>query len=190
VLFINILERSPNESVRLRKWECYRCSYVFEGETTPEECPNCHYSLTFWLEKVEQKPITVKNFVKTDYLSIDSNETAWKAARAMREKNVGNIIVTVKNEPVGIVTERDILNKVASEDLPASQILVRKIMTSPLITVPADAPLTEGVRLMAKHHIRALVVTENGKVLGLLNQRAIIGDQFRAAKPIGSDDTG
>lgn len=168
----------------MTKWECYRCSYLFEGESTPEECPNCHYSLTFWVEHVDEKPSTVRNFVKTDPLTIDANESAYDAAREMREHGLGNVLITVKGTPVGIVTERDILNKVAAEDLPASKVLVRKIMSSPLITINADTLLPEAIRLMAEHHIRTLFVTDNGKPMGLLNQRAIIGDQFKVARVI------
>jgi isocitrate dehydrogenase len=89
---------------------------------------------------------------------------------------------------MGILTERDVLNKVAAEDLPASRILVRKIMSSPLITVSADTPLTEAVQLMAKHHIRTLFVTDGGKAMGLLNQRAIIGDQFKVARAVHPEE--
>ena len=168
----------------MTQWECYRCNYIFEGDSTPEECPNCHYSLTFWLEHVDQAPPTIRNLVKTDYLTIDANRSVFDAARTMREQGLGNVIVTVNGAAVGILTERDILNKVAAEDLPASRILVRKIMSSPLITVTADTPLTEAVQLMAKHHIRTLFVTDNGKAMGLLNQRAIIGDQFKVARAL------
>jgi malate dehydrogenase (oxaloacetate-decarboxylating) len=157
---------------------------VFDGENPPEECPSCHYSLTFWLEHVDAKPVSVNNFVKTDYLTIDANLSAWEAARSMRDHGVGNVIVTVNGEPVGILTERDILNKVAADDLPASRVLVRKVMSSPLISVTSDTPLTEAVKMMAKHHIRSLFITRDGKPLGILNARAIIGDQFHVAKQI------
>jgi len=65
---------------------------------------------------------------------------------------------------------------------------VRKIMSSPLITVAADTLLSEAIKLMAKHHIRTLVVTDNGNPIGLLNQRAIIGDQFRVARKAGEEE--
>ena len=171
----------------MAKWECYRCSYLFEGDSTPEECPNCHYSLTFWSEHVEEKPSTVRSFVMAP-LTIDANESAYDAAKQMRESGVGNVLITVKGVPVGIVTERDILNKVAAEDLPASKVLVRKIMSFPLITVTADTLLSEAIKLMAKQHIRTLVVTDNGNPIGILNQRAIIGDQFRVARKAGEEE--
>jgi len=170
----------------LTKWECYRCGHTFEGEVTPDECPSCHYSLTFWLEASEPKVTTVRNFVKTDPLMIDANESVLKAAQMMRDKKAGNILVTIQGEPKGILTERDILNRIAADDLLASSIPVRKIMTSPMLSVEADEPLSEGVKMMAKHRIRTLFVTDHGKPLGLLNMRSIVGDQFRVAKNLES----
>jgi signal-transduction protein with cAMP-binding, CBS, and nucleotidyltransferase domain len=170
----------------MTKWECYRCGHIFEGEITPDECPNCHYSLTFWLEASEPQVATVRNFVKTDPLTIDANESVLKAAQMMRERKAGNILVMINAEPKGILTERDILNRIAADDLISSQIPVRKIMSSPMISIDADTPLSEGIKLMAKHGIRTLFVTDKGKPLGLLNMRSIVGDQFRVAKSLES----
>lgn len=170
----------------MTKWECYRCGHIFEGEKTPDECPNCHYSLTFWIEASEVTAPTVRNFVKTDPLMIDANESVLKAAQMMRDKGTGNILILINSEPKGILTERDILNRIAADDLLSSSIPVRKIMTSPMISIDADAPLSEGVRLMAKHKIRTLFVTDHGKPLGLLNMRSIVGDQFKVAKNLES----
>jgi signal-transduction protein with cAMP-binding, CBS, and nucleotidyltransferase domain len=168
----------------LTKWECYRCGQIFEGEITPDECPSCHYSLTFWLEASEPKVTTVRNFVKRDPLSIDANESVLKAAQLMREHGAGNVLVSIKDEVKGILTERDILNRLAADDLLASSIPVRKIMSSPMITIEADASLSEAVKVMAKKKIRTLYVTDQGKPLGILNMRSIVGDQFRVAKEL------
>jgi len=168
----------------MKKWECYRCGHIFEGDNTPEECPNCHYALTFWIEASEVKAPTVRNFVKTDPLMIDANESVLRAAQMMRDRGSGNILVLIKGEPKGIMTERDVLFRVAADDLVSSTIPVRKIMTSPMISIEADAPLTDGVQLMAKHKIRTVFVTDHGKPLGLLNMRAIVGDQFKVAKSL------
>ena len=171
----------------MTKWECYRCGHIFEGENTPEECPNCHYSLTFWIEASEVKAPAVRNFVKTDPLMIDANESVLKAAQMMREKRTGNVLILIKGEPKGILTERDVLYRIAADDLLSSSIPVRKIMTSPMISIEADEPLSEGVKLMAKHRIRTVFVTDHGKPFGLLNMRSIVGDQFKVAKNLDLD---
>ena len=72
------------------------------------------------------------------------------------------------------------------DSLLASKVLVRKIMSAPMISVEADASLSDAVKLMAKHRIRTLFVTDKGKPLGLLNMRSIVGDQFRVARNLES----
>ena len=126
----------------------------------------------------------MRSFVKTDPLMIDANESVLSAAQKMRESGTGNILVLVNGEPKGIMTERDILNHVAADDLVASVVPVRKIMTSPMISIEADRPLSEGIRLMAKHRIRTVFVTDHGKPLGLLNMRSVVGDQFKVARSL------
>lgn len=170
----------------MAKWQCYRCGYIFEGDNTPAECPSCHYSLTFWIEAVEAKAPTVRSFVKTDPLMIDANESVLKAAQMMRERKTGNILVMINGDPKGILTERDVLYRVAADDLVSSTIPVRKIMTTPMISIEADSPLSEGIKLMATNRIRTVFVTDQGKPYGLLNMRSIVGDQFKVAKNLES----
>ena len=169
------------------KWECYRCSYVIESENPPEECPNCHYSVSFWISHVEEKPMTIKDLVRTNILKLDCNESVWDAARMMKKNDTENVLVTINGEPKGIITERDILYKIAAEDLPASKVLLKKIMSTPIITTPSDTPIKEAIRLMAKHHIRRLVVIENDKIIGIVSQRSIIGGSFRSKDSNGQN---
>jgi len=172
----------------MAKWECYRCANIIEADTPPEECPSCHYSLTFWLEHVEKEPMTVKNFLRTNILKIDANQSAWEAATMMRDNDASSVIVTVNGQPYGIVTEKDIMHKIAAEDLPASKVLLKKIMTYPIISVGQDTSVTEAIKLMAKHHIRRLLVTENGKPIGMLSQRSLVGGSFRVLKSAGENE--
>jgi len=165
-----------------KKWECYRCSYAIETENPPDECPNCHYSVSFWISHVEEKPLTLKDFVRTDLLKLDCNESVWDAAKLMKERDTENVLVTVNGEPTGMVTERDILYKVSAEDLPASKVLLRKIMSSPLITASSDLTIKDALRVMAEHHIRRLLVTEGGKPIGIVSHRSVLGGSFRATQ--------
>jgi CBS domain-containing protein len=179
---LNIGQNYLRTQLELGKWECYKCSFIFEGESPPEECPKCHYSLTFWLETVEEKQPTVRDFMRPGIIKIRANQSAWEAAVLMKEKDTTSVIVTINDEPAGIVTERDILYKIAAEDLPASKVPLKKIMSSPIITISANESLTDAIRLMAKHHIRRVLVVDNGRAVGMLGQRSIIGGSFRATK--------
>ncbi len=164
------------------KWECYRCSYISEGENPPEECPNCHYSVTFWIERVEERQLTVKDFMRTSLLKLDASSTILDAARLMRQNDAGSVLVTVNGEHVGIVTERDVLYKIAAEDLPASSVSLKDVMSQTIVSTDSGTPIKEALKLMAKHHIRRLLVTDAGRPIGMVSQRSILGGSFRLTK--------
>jgi CBS domain-containing protein len=164
------------------KWECYRCSYVSEGENPPEECPNCHYSVTFWIESVEEKQRTVKDFMRSNLLKLDASSTVLEAAKLMKQNDASSVLVTVNGEQVGIVTEHDILYKIAAEDLAASRVPLRNVMSTTIFSTDSNTPIKEALRLMAKHHIRRLLVTSEGRPVGMVSQRSILGGSFRVAK--------
>ena len=170
------------------KWECYRCSYVSESENPPEECPNCHYSVTFWIENVEERQLTVKDFVRSNLLKLDASSTVLEAAKLMKENDAGSVLVTVNGEPVGIVTERDILYKVAADDLVASRVPLKDVMSTTIFSTHSDTPITEALKLMAKHHIRRLLVTRKARPIGMVSQRSILGGSFRVAKDSGEPE--
>jgi CBS domain-containing protein len=166
----------------MEKWECYRCSYITESENPPDECPNCHHSATFWIGHVEEGQLTVKEFVRSGLLKLDSSSTALDAARLMKEHDAGSVLVTVNGETAGIVTERDVLYRLAAADLLPSKTSLKEIMSPTIFSVPSDASINEALKTMAKHHIRRLLVTEDGKPVGMVSQRSILGGTFRIAK--------
>lgn len=165
----------------MTKWECYRCSYEVEAENPPEECPNCHYSTTFWISHAEQKPAVLGDFVRRSLLQLDGGLSVRDAARMMRDRDTENILVTIDGRPTGMITEKDVLYKLAAEDLPASKTPLSKIMSTPLTSAAVDTPVTEALKTMAARHITRIVVTEGGKPIGIVSHRSILGGSFRAA---------
>src|SRR5580658_3985103 len=127
----------------MEKWECYRCSYVIEQENPPEECPSCHYSVTFWIGHVDESQLTVKSFVRSNLLKLEVNNSVLDAARLMKENDAGSVLVTANGETSGIVTERDVLYKVAAADLPPSKTLLKDIMSPNIFSTASDTPITE-----------------------------------------------
>lgn len=166
----------------MEKWECYRCSYITESESPPDECPNCHHSATFWIGHVEESQLTLKDFVRSGLLRLEAGDSALNAARLMKEHDAGSVLVTVNGETVGIVTERDILYRLAATDLLPSKTPLKEIMSSTVFTAASDTSINEALKIMAKHHIRRLLVTEDGKPIGMVSQRSILGGTFRIAQ--------
>jgi hypothetical protein len=86
----------------MEKWECYRCSYVTQSESPPDECPSCHHSATFWIGHVEESQLTVKDFVRSGLLKLEASNTVLDAAKLMKENDAGSVLVTVNGETTGL----------------------------------------------------------------------------------------
>ena len=107
-----------------------------------------------------------------DVLRIDADATALEAVKQMVDANIGSLLVTDGGEVTGIITERDYLRRVAHEGPPDDSVLVRDIMSSPLIVVSTETEIDECMAVMTDRRIRHLPVVEEGEVVGIVS----IGD--------------
>ena len=100
-------------------------------------------------------------------VKIGSQQTVLEAAKLMRDCGRSSLVVMEGNIAVGIVTEKDFINRVAAENLPSAT-LVSQVMSSPLKTIDANTPLKEAARIMFENKIRRLPVVENGALAGII----------------------
>jgi CBS domain-containing protein len=116
----------------------------------------------------------VKEIMTRDAATIEIKSDVPVLAAKMLELDVGSLIVTDKNRPVGIVTERDIVRKIVSRNIKPKEISIKELMTTPLITIPATEDVTEAMRKMMKMQIRRLPVVEGGKLVGIVTDIDLI----------------
>lgn len=107
-------------------------------------------------------------------ITIDEDGTVFEAAKAMIDNNRGSIVVTRGEKTTGILTERDIMKRVVAKSLNPGSTKVKEVMTSSLITFDKDKPLREAIDLMNRNSLRRMLVTENGKVVGIFTLRDIV----------------
>ncbi len=110
----------------------------------------------------------VKDVMTTNVVKIDGNMKVLEAAKLMKEKHVGCLIVTFGERPIGIVTERDLVSRVLAESFDPSKILVSDIMTTPLFTISPEENLEKAADLMVKYQVRRLPVTDNNRLVGII----------------------
>jgi len=81
---------------------------------------------------------------------------------------VGSVLVYIVGEPIGIVTERDIVRKIVAAGFDCSKVRIADIMSSPIISIPPDATVEQASELMSTYKIRRLPVIQEGKVVGII----------------------
>ena len=111
---------------------------------------------------------TVNSYMDKTVNTIREEATVTEAAKAMAEKQIDYLIVLKEGKPVGIVTERDFVNKVLARETNPSLIEIKAIMSTPLITIDPDEDLLRASDLMRNYKIRKLPVTRDGIIYGIL----------------------
>ena len=118
------------------------------------------------------RPLSV--LMQTSIETINSDAPVWHAAQQMATKKVGALLVQQDGELKGIVTERDLVQKVLSQEKDATLLTVKAVMNHPLIDIDINRTIHDASDLMADKWIRHLPVTENRKIVGILSVRDLI----------------
>ena len=122
----------------------------------------------------KEPPSIVKNIMAKPVITIGKDNSVFEAAKVMSEKGIGSTVVTDDGKPVGITTERDILQRVVAEGLDASKVKMTDIMSKPLMTINGNMPIINAIRIMEKNKLRHLLVIEKGKLVGIVTQRDLL----------------
>src|SRR5262249_14326672 len=102
------------------------------------------------------------------------------AAKIMRDKDVSCVLVTRKNsdsnDPIGIVTERDMLYRVLAENKGPK--IKGSIMSSPLFTISANSSVSDAISTMTNKNIRRLTVQQikGGEITGIVTLMSLVGN--------------
>lgn len=100
-----------------------------------------------------------------------------EAVDIMNKHGIGCLVVVEKENPIGIVTERDLLKRVLAESKDPRKINVQEIMSKPLIVGKPDMLIEEVIKLMFDNKIKKLPIVENGKLLGLVTLTDLVSFQ-------------
>ena len=116
----------------------------------------------------------VSEFVVKELITLEEDDTVVAASKKMAKNDVGSLVVTRRNEPVGVVTERDILKKVVAGERNPSTTRLSEIMSSPIKTIDHSARVGEAISMMVRSGVRRLAVVKDGKILGIVSQRGFV----------------
>ena len=129
--------------------------------------------------ELSQNKITtsrISSLISEKMISIDSNSTIQQAACLMSEKRVSSLIIIDDAKLAGILTDRDLRNRVLAKGL-NGETLIKEVMTTDPITVPKSALIFEAMLLMSEKNIHHLPVVENNNPISMLTSTDIMRSQ-------------
>jgi CBS domain-containing protein len=108
----------------------------------------------------------------------------------MESNGVGTVAVVAGSTLVGIVTDRDIVRRAVARDLGGDS-RIDGVMTSPVVTVDADADLRHAFDILHGHAVRRLAVTRDGALVGMLSVDDLLvclaSDLANLARPVTAE---
>jgi CBS domain-containing protein len=106
----------------------------------------------------------IKEIMSTNLEMIDVTENAQEAAKKMNDKRISSVLVVDgenrNEEPIGIVTERDLVIRVCAAGASSKDVGIREIMSSPIATVEPHATIETAADLMLSNKVRHLLVID------------------------------
>lgn len=110
----------------------------------------------------------VRDIMVRNVITISKDKTAYDAARLMSEHEIGSVVVTEGDKIIGIVTERDLVRKVCAKTLPSNKVLIKDIMSKPVITADPDISPEAAVQRMLNNKVRRLPIVEDDRLIGIV----------------------
>ncbi len=126
----------------------------------------------------------VSTHLSTRFANVAADDSVTAAAKMMKEMGVTEALVVQEGEPIGIITERDILYKVVAKGSDPAEVRVSSIMTSPVEVIEETAKVADAVSKLSKLGLRRLGVTRKGKLIGLVTQKEIVSASLHLRVPL------
>ncbi len=124
-------------------------------------------------EDFNYSSILIQDIMTRALITVNRSTTALQVAKMMEQGGIGAVLVQDNGNPVGIVTDRDYATRIAANGLPLNT-AVENIMSTPLITINHDEPISAAAEQMTSKKIRKLAVTENGKMVGIVTSTDLV----------------
>lgn len=115
---------------------------------------------------------TVKDWMMDLVVFVDPDQTVYEILSIMRRRYINSVLVrkSDKNPEYGIITSRDISDKIVAENRNPKELTVKDIMSSPVVSIRQDLSIKECAILMREKHIHHLpVIDENGLIIGMVS---------------------
>jgi CBS domain-containing protein len=123
---------------------------------------------------------SVSDLMTQNPRAVRPDDSVVEAARLMRDENVGSLPLVDGDRLIGMVTDRDIALRVVAEGRDPGSVSVQEIASRNPVAAESATDLDDALRLMARHQVRRLPVTEEGRLVGIISQADVaaeVGDK-------------
>lgn len=124
----------------------------------------------------------IREAMSTELVTITLEENLQAAVTRMLDNRAGSVVVVSGGEPVGIVTETDVLAVGTTFEGGFEEIPVSRAMSDNLVTTEPDASLEEAVETMHEYGIKKLPVVGDGDLVGIVTMTDLVYRRHELAR--------
>lgn len=128
----------------------------------------------------------VKDVMNTEVKTIGEESSIQEAAEQMKKFRIGSLVVVKNSKMIGILTERDILDKVVAEAEDSSKVKVKEIMTKEVVMVAPDKDIGEAAELMMEKKIKKLPVIQGKQLVGIVTATDLCTAEPKLIEQVGA----
>ena len=112
----------------------------------------------------------VRDIMQKNVITIQEDKSALDASKLISEKDISFLVIVKDDKPIGVITEKDFVRKIAAQDKQSSLIPLSEIMSYKFRWVEPSTEIEDAVQKMLNHNIRRLIVLEDEKLVGVITQ--------------------
>ena len=106
----------------------------------------------------------VRDIMEKNVITLEYDKSALDASIMLKEKEISFLVIQKEGNPIGLVTERDIVRKIAAEDKKSSEVLIQDLMSKKFKWVKPEDSIENAIQKMLNNNIRRLLVLDNDKL--------------------------
>jgi CBS domain-containing protein len=134
----------------------------------------------------------IRDIMCKDVITIEDDKSAEDAAKIISENDISFLVIIKNGLPIGVLSEKDFVRKLAAENKNASDTQISEIMSYKFRWVEPTTSIEDAIQKMLNNNIRRLLVLEDGKLVGVITQTdlaAYLRDQLLVDGTIKSINT-
>ena len=120
--------------------------------------------------------VSIMDVLNKNVKTAEQNQNIFEITKVMFDNNIGSVVIIdnyESNNPVGMITERDIIRILSTTQLGNLQVPVKELMSHPIITLSSKSSILDAMKLMYERKIRRIVILEGNKFMGIVTEHEL-----------------
>lgn len=117
--------------------------------------------------------ISIMDILNKNVKTAEQNQNILEISKIMFDNNIGSVVIVdnyESNNPVGVITERDIIRILSTTQLGNFQMPVSELMSHPIITLSSKSSILDAMKLMYERKIRRIIILEGNSFVGIITE--------------------